>query len=89
MAASWIKGVQKRGIGTSLKHFAANSQEKKRLISNSVVDERALREIYLSGFEKAVRESQPWTLMCSYNKINGTYSSDNRWLNGCIKFIGF
>ena len=80
MAASWIKGVQKRGIGTSLKHFAANSQEKKRLISNSVVDERALREIYLSGFEKAVRESQPWTLMCSYNKINGTYSSDNRWL---------
>ena len=80
IASAWIKGVQKNGIGTSLKHFAANSQEKKRLVSNSVVDERALREIYLSAFEKAVRESQPWTVMCSYNMINGTYSSDNRWL---------
>lgn len=80
MASSWIKGVQKNGVGTSLKHFAANSQEKKRLISNSVVDERALREIYLAAFEKAVRESRPWTIMCSYNMINGTYASDNKWL---------
>lgn len=80
MASSWIKGVQKNGVGTSLKHFVANSQEKKRLISNSVVDERALREIYLAAFEKAVRESQPWTVMCSYNMINGTYASDNKWL---------
>ena len=80
IASSWIKGVQKNGVGTSLKHFAANSQEKKRLVSNSVVDERALREIYLSAFETAVKNSRPWTVMCSYNMINGTYSSDNKWL---------
>ena len=80
IAAAWINGVQKRGVGTSLKHFAANNQERKRLIGNSVVDERALREIYLAGFEMAVRRSQPWSVMCSYNMINGKYSSDNKWL---------
>ncbi len=80
MAAAWIRGVQKNGIGTSLKHFAANNQEKMRLIGNSVVDERALREIYLTGFEIAVKESHPWSIMCAYNMINGTYASDNRWL---------
>ncbi len=80
MAAAFIRGVQRNGVGTSLKHFAANSQEKRRMSSNSAVDERALREIYLKPFEIAVRESQPATVMCSYNMINGTYSSDNKWL---------
>lgn len=80
MAAAWINGVQSQGVGTSLKHFAANNQEKARLVSNSVVDMRALREIYLAPFEKAVKQAQPWTLMCSYNRINGEYSCENRWL---------
>ena len=80
MAASIIEGIQSRGVGTSLKHFAANNQEKARLISNSVIDERALCEIYLKPFEKAVRKSQPWTLMCSYNRINDVYSCENDWL---------
>lgn len=80
MSAAWVKGVQSRGIGTSLKHFAANNQEKARLVGNSVVDERALREIYLSAFEKTVKQAQPWTLMCSYNRINNVYSCENKWL---------
>lgn len=80
MAAAWINGVQSKGIGTSLKHFAANNQEKARLVSNSVVDDRALREIYLAPFEKAVKQSQPWTIMCSYNRINNEYSCENKWL---------
>ncbi len=80
MAAAWINGVQSQGVGTSLKHFAANNQEKARLVSNSIVDERALREIYLLPFEKAVRQAQPWTLMCSYNRINKEYSCENKWL---------
>ena len=80
MSASWINGVQSQGIGTSLKHFAANNQEKARLVSNSVIDERALREIYLTAFEAAVKQAQPWTLMCSYNRINNVYSCENQWL---------
>lgn len=80
MSAAWINGVQSQGIGTSLKHFAANNQEKARLVSNSVVDERALREIYLTAFEIAVKQAQPWTLMCSYNRINNVYSCENQWL---------
>ncbi len=80
MSAQWIKGVQSQGIGTSLKHFAANNQEKARLVGNSVVDERALREIYLTAFERAVKQAQPWTLMCSYNRINDVYSCENKWL---------
>lgn len=80
MGASWIQGVQGKGVGTSLKHYAANNQEQDRMMGNSMVDERALREIYLSAFETAVKESRPDTVMCSYNKINGTFSSDNRRL---------
>ena len=77
LAAALIRGVESTGTGTSLKHYAANSQEKARLSSNSVIDERALRELYLSGFGIAVREGRPSTLMCSYNRINGTYASEN------------
>lgn len=80
LAKAWISGVQEKGIGTSLKHFAANNQEEDRMLSNSMIDARALREIYLAGFETAVKESRPETVMCSYNQINGTYSSDNKWL---------
>ncbi len=80
MAAAWVDGVQSRGVGASLKHFAANSQETARLINNSVVDERALREIYLKAFETAIKRSQPWTVMTAYNMINDTYCSENKWL---------
>ena len=80
IAASHIKGVQSQGVGTSLKHFAVNNQEHRRLSVDSVVDERSLREIYLASFEGAVKQSQPWTVMCAYNKINGTYCSENEYL---------
>ena len=79
-AASFINGVQSRHVGTSIKHFAANNQEFNRMSASSEVDERTLREIYLPAFETAVKQSQPYTVMCSYNKINGTYASENPWL---------
>ncbi len=80
LSTSLIKGVQSKNIGVSVKHFAANSQEHRRMSSDSVVDERTLREIYFPAFESAVKEGKAWTVMCSYNKVNGEYASQNRWL---------
>lgn len=80
MAASYIGGVQSKHVGTSIKHFMANSQETRRMSSDSRVDERTMREIYLPAFETAVKKSSPWTVMCSYNRINGTYAAENNWL---------
>jgi beta-glucosidase len=80
LASALVKGVQSQGIGTSVKQFAANNQETDRMRRDSQVDERTLREIYLRGFGKVVLSSQPWTIMCSYNKVNGTYASEHRWL---------
>ena len=80
VAAGIIEGIQSKGIGTSLKHFAANNQETKRLAINEIIDERALREIYLSGYEYAVKKAKPTTLMCAYNRINGDHCSQSKWL---------
>lgn len=80
LGASYVKSMQQEGVGTSLKHFAANSQETRRMTSNSQVDERALREIYLAAFEKVVKEANPATIMASYNKLNGEYACANKRL---------
>ncbi|MFV5703780.1 glycoside hydrolase family 3 C-terminal domain-containing protein [Flavobacterium sp. XS2P12] len=80
IAIGFINGVQSQGIGSSLKHFAANSQETERMSNSSNIDERTLNEIYFPAFEMAVKNAQPWTVMCSYNKVNGIYSSENSYL---------
>ena len=77
MAGALIKGVQSKNVGTSIKHFLANNQETRRMSSSSEVDERTLREIYLAAFEGAITKQKPWTVMCSYNKINGVYAAEN------------
>lgn len=79
-AAAYIEGVQAHHVGTSIKHFAANSREFKCVSSSSNVEERTLREIYLPAFETAVKKAQPYTVMCSYNRVNGTYTSEHPWL---------
>ncbi|HTJ94006.1 MAG TPA: glycoside hydrolase family 3 C-terminal domain-containing protein [Pararobbsia sp.] len=80
LAAAYIEGVQSEGVGTSLKHFAVNSQEDERMATSSDLDLRTLHEIYLSAFEIAVTEAKPWTVMSSYNLVNGTYASENAYL---------
>ncbi|MCU1536973.1 MAG: beta-glucosidase [Humibacillus sp.] len=80
LGAALVKGLQSQGIGASVKHFAANNQETDRMRVSADVDERPLREIYLRAFQRVVAEAHPWTIMCSYNRINGTYASQHPWL---------
>ncbi|MDK8179756.1 glycoside hydrolase family 3 C-terminal domain-containing protein [Paenibacillus sp. UMB4589-SE434] len=80
LGAAFINGLQSQGVGGSVKHFACNNQEFEKMVTSSEVDERTLREIYLSAFERIVRKANPWTIMCSYNLLNGSYTSENEHL---------
>ncbi|MAM55314.1 glycoside hydrolase family 3 C-terminal domain-containing protein [Microbacterium sp. UBA3394] len=80
IGAGLVRGIQSQGVGSSLKHFAANNQEWDRMRSSSDIDPRPLREIYLRGFQRVVQDTQPWTVMCSYNRINGVWASEDPWL---------
>jgi beta-glucosidase len=80
LAVEWVKGLQSQGVGASLKHFAVNSQETDRMRVSADVDERTLRELYLRAFQRVVEQAQPWTVMCAYNRVNGVYASEHRWL---------
>ncbi|BBH67207.1 glycosyl hydrolase [Actinoplanes sp. OR16] len=80
LATEWVRGLQSKGVGASLKHFAVNSQETDRMRVSADVDERTLREMYLRAFQRVVTKSQPWTVMCAYNKVNGVYASEHHWL---------
>jgi len=80
LGAAVVRGLQRRGVGASLKHFAVNNQETNRMTVNAEVDERALREIYLPAFETIITREQPWTVMCSYNRVNGVAAAESRWL---------
>lgn len=80
LGAAMVDGIQSRGVGASLKHFAANNQETDRMRVSADVDPRPLREIYLRAFQRVVEDARPWTVMCSYNRVNGVYASEDRWL---------
>ncbi|HRX57228.1 MAG TPA: glycoside hydrolase family 3 C-terminal domain-containing protein [Eubacteriales bacterium] len=80
LASAFVQGVQSQGVGACVKHFALNNQELRRLIVDSVADERAMFELYLSSFERVIKSARPWTVMCSYNRVKGLHASENKWL---------
>ncbi|WMT41280.1 glycoside hydrolase family 3 N-terminal domain-containing protein [Paenibacillus sp. D2_2] len=80
LGAAFVNGLQSQGVGGSLKHFAGNNQEFEKIVTSSEIDERTLREIYLAAFERIVKKANPWTIMCSYNLLNGSYTSENEHL---------